>query len=175
MKLVIFTGTYNGYYADAEESIALPAEANENIIFGKFEEGTIYENVVDFGELEGKHSECYGDLSVEYVDTDEMSDGELIELVDKLSPLDRLEVFLEHNSINWWEENVEGAENEEEITNKEKELLDDWDAYQIYNVPDKVLELLKEKYMVQTQTLKIKESDYEKALSLLKENEIEVL
>lgn len=174
MKLAIFTGTYNGRYANAEESIALPIEANENIIFGKFEEGVVYEEAVSFGELEGKHSECDGDLSVKYIDTDKMNNSELLELIESLSPLNYFESFLEHNSINWWEEEVACTDKENEVEIKSKKFLDSWDSQQIYTVPDKVLDFLKEKYVIPTKTIKIKESDYELALGLLKEKGIEL-
>lgn len=176
MKLVILEGSFNGYYASAKERVVLPIEAAEKNIYGELKEG-IYKDAVDFGELEGKHSECYGDLVIKYVDTDEMNQTEIMELVNGLDEANYIESFLERNGIEWWEENVSGDEQKQAIANKK---TDDFtksvgvkDGY-IYHVPGKFLETLKEKYVISTKEIIVKETDYDKAINLLKEKGIEL-
>lgn len=62
-KALQLTVTYYSRYAsDVEEVLLLPLEAN-GLIIKNLEVG-VMENEVYLGEIEGKHSVCYGDLHV---------------------------------------------------------------------------------------------------------------
>ena len=187
MKILKFHQIYNGRYAESESYTIYPKEA-EGSIFKDIKGG---EGLIFLGELEGKHSECYGNLTISEIDTEDLSIEELEDLVEN-SDLDDFEGLFEESNYEFteWVKTLEGTDELSEIILKRKEMRDflkidldpeKFDWREIGNVNEAFIVKLKEKIaaekskLPQVISIKLNEQDKEKALKVLNENGIEVL
>ena len=187
MKILKFHQIYEGRYAESESYKIYPKEA-EGSIFKDIKGG---EELVFLGELEGKHSECYGDLTISEIDTEDLSIEELEDLVEN-SDLDDFEGLFEESNYDFteWVKTLEGTDELSEIILKRKEMRDfleidldpeKFDWREVRDVNKAFIVKLKEKIatekskLPQVISIKLNEKDKEKALKVLKENGIEVL
>lgn len=172
MQVMRLNVTYNGWYGgDVDETILLPLEVN-GVLFEKLEKKT-YDSVVWLGEIEGKHSECYGDLHVDFVDLSKLTTKAVSTLINK-SDFSEFEVFFEEIEARFEED-----EDEYDL-DKVKEILGqygvEYEEYMIKTsfVYHEFIEQLKEKYVEEFKTITVLEKDYETAVDLLKRHEIEM-
>lgn len=167
MKLnVTYYGNYGG---DVNETLLLPMDIN-GVLFEELKEKT-YDRTVYLGEIEGKHSEVYGDLEVEFIDLDELSIKQVTDLI-KESNFGEFESFFEGA-----EDDFSDDENEYD---KEK-AVDIFNSYNVipktYNIStslihDQFIKKLEEKYVQNFKTVTVLEEDYEKVNELLDSNNI---
>lgn len=141
--------------------------------------------------MEGEYSECYGDLSISKIDTEDLSIEELEDLVEN-SDLSDFESLFESNTYDFteWMESLEGTAELSEIIQKRKEMYDylgidldpkklDW--REIGDVNKAFIVKLKEKIaaeksnLSQVISINLNAQDKEEAIKVLKENGIEVL
>lgn len=188
MKILKFHQNYEGYYAKGFESYTIYPKEADGLIFKDIEEG---EEVVPLGEVEGKHSDCYGDLTISEIDTEDLSVEELEDLVEN-SDLSDFESLFESNTYDFteWMESLEGTAELSEIIQKRKEMYDylgidldpkklDW--REIWKVNEAFIVKLKEKIaaekskLPQVISINVNAQDKEEAIKILKENGIEVL
>ena len=99
MKTLKIEVNYDGRYASANSHCLFPLEAN-GVIFPFIKE--FESEVVSLGELEGKHSDCYGDISTTIVDLSLLSSEELQELIENSDLKDFISYF-EIASDDWYE------------------------------------------------------------------------
>lgn len=169
--LKLNTSYYGRYGGDVDEFVLLPLDAN-GVLFEKLEPGTILEDEVYLGEIEGKHSECFGDLQVTIVNLDELNLKQIIELI-KTSDFSYFENYFEEKEYDWISED-ENNEKQKAID----ELLKRYDSKDSYiktrSIHNKLIEQLKNEYVESFEDISIKKSDYKKAVEILKANGIEV-
>jgi len=161
---------YDGYYGGSvNEILLLPLDIN-GVLFEELEEKT-YDRAVYLGEIEGKHSEVYGDLTVRFVDLDTLPVREVSELI-KASDFGEFEGFFER---------IEGdfQDDEDEYNiEKVKELLNSYNVklekYMIKTsfVNYEFIEQLKEKYVQKFKNVTVLDDDYDLVVKLLNENNI---
>lgn len=176
---VNYSGRYGG---QIDEILLLPLDVN-GVLFYTLKEG-VTEEEVSLGEIEGKHSSCYGDLTVEVIDLNELNVKQVLNLVQS-SNFGQFESFFESLEIGFHEdlENLED-EDEDEYKNDCKEKINSLlikyginkDAYGIKTekIHDKFIEDLKNNYVIKLKDISISADDYERALNLLKSEGIEV-
>jgi|SRR5699024_7811380 len=166
---VQFWGNYGG---DVDETVLLPLDIN-GVLFETLKEEVNLPNAVYLGEIEGKHSECYGDLSIEVINLDELNIKDVAELINK-SDFNEFEGFFEMAEYDFEEENEEF---DQEKVNK---LLDsygiDRDTWGVKTgeVYIRFVEELKKKYVENFKSITVLEKDYEAAIILLKNNSVEL-
>jgi len=168
MKVMKLNVMYKGYYGgDVDEYVLLPVDIN-GVLFEKLEEGH-YEEAVYLGEIEGKHSEVYGDLIVEIIDMDKYDIKTATGLIEG-SYVGEFECYFEGSE----ERYREYLEDEDESYNdKIKSVVDKYNlelsSYSIVTVLvyDKFIEELKNKYVESFKTITVLEKDYDDALSML--------
>lgn len=172
MKVMRLNVTYNGWYGgNVDKTILLPLDIN-GVLFEELEENT-YDCVVWLGEIEGEHSECYGDLHVDFVDLDKLTPKAVSALINK-SDFSEFEAFFEEMEIRF-----EKDEDEYDF-DKVKEVLGQYgiehEEYMIKTsfVHAEFIEQLKEQYVENFKTITVLEKDYEAAVDLLEQYEIEV-
>lgn len=167
---------YSRYGSDVEEVLLLPLEAN-GLIIKNLEVG-VMEDEVYLGEIEGKHSECYGDLHVEIVDLDELNVKDAAELL-KASDVSSFEMYLEGEEMSFKEylDNLEDEDERNELNKKRQALLDKYEITDTYmltsNISSKFVRNLSENYVVKE--INVSGDDYDAAVKLLQENGIEIL
>ena len=126
MKVLKLSVEFEGRYATKEGHVLMPVDSN-GVIFGYLQENRLIEKSVDLGELEGKHSECYGDLKVETIDLTQLSPLEAQMLVEN-SDFGTFEIFFEHIESDFKEyvQELKEEEYEEiyEIEAEENQLYD---------------------------------------------------
>lgn len=183
MKVLKLSVEFDGRYGYKNEFVLMPVESN-GVIFGFLQENEVLKEKVDLGELEGKHSECYGDLTVETIDLSLLNPKELETLVEN-SYFGDFEVFFEQIEFQFKEyvEELKGLEEEEfyQIESEEKALYDNlgivkpnssvkssyiYDAFMV-----QVKSFMQDK---KTAQITIFASDLEKAKALLLDNRIEL-
>jgi hypothetical protein len=167
MKLNV---TYNGYYGgNVDGVLLLPLEIN-GVLFEELIEKT-YARKVYLGEIEGKHSECYGDLEVDFVDLDSLSVKEVTDLINE-SGIGDFEVFFEEVEGDFEEDEEEY--NEEKVNKLLKSYSIEPTKYMIktVRVHEKFLEALEAKYIQKYKSINVFEEDYSAAIQVLKENSI---
>lgn len=164
--------TYGARYgSDVDETLILPAEVN-GVLFEKLNPGETLNSAVWLGELEGKHSECYGDLEVDIVDLDELNPMEVTNLI-RISSYNRFESFFEELEIDF-------AESEDKDEDAANELMrkygfgEEHYGLDTSGVHDKFIEQMKIKYSDSFKAINIREEDYQRALDLLSEYGIKV-
>lgn len=171
---------YDGYYGGSvDEYCLLPIEIEG--LYAELELGE-YEREVYLGEIEGKHSEVYGDLTISVVDLSTMSIKEINYLVNDANTSE-FECYFESVCESFNDQLSE--EGDEEYLLKHHEKLAAFERYydlkfkdwtpHLMTVADTFIEKLKEKYITEFFEVTIKLEDKERALKLLNENEIEVL
>lgn len=165
---VVYYGNYGG---DVDETLLLPLDVN-GVLFSNLETGVTLDKRVSLGEIEGKHSECYGDLTIDVVNLDELDSKKASQLV-KYSNFEKFENFFEDMEIDYHEH----LENEEkDLINK---LLDkyevDRNSYGILTnkVYNKFIEELESKYVIRFKEVSVNEADYEKVIKILKSKGIQ--
>lgn len=161
---------YDGNYGGSvNEVLLLPLDIN-GVLFGELKEKK-YDRAVYLGEIEGKHSEVYGDLTVRFVDLDTISLVQVTELI-KASDFGEFEGFFER---------IEGDfqhDEDEYNIEKVKELLNSYNVklekYMIKTsfVNYEFIEQLKEKYVQKFKTVTVLDADYNSVVKLLNENNI---
>lgn len=172
-KVLSLNVTYSARYgSDVDEILLLPLDIN-GVLFSKLESGVTLDSVVSLGEIEGKHSECYGDLTIDVVNLDELNAKEASQLI-KDSYFGEFESYFEEMQMN----------RREDLDDEEKEAIEkildkyeiDRNSYGILTskVHDKFIDELKEKYVVKLKEVIVSEDNYERAVELLKSNGIEV-
>lgn len=176
-KALQLTVTYYSRYAsDVEAVLLLPLEAN-GLIIKNLEVG-VMENEVYLGEIEGKHSVCYGDLHVEIIDLDELNAKAAAELLTA-SDVSSFEMYLEGEEMSFQEylDNLEDEDERNELNKKRQALLDKYEVTDTYmltgNISSKFVKSLSEIYAVKE--INVNGDDYDVAVKLLQENGIEIL
>lgn len=158
---VVFDGNYGG---SVDEYILLPLDAN-GVLFEELKEGT-YKNEISLGEIEGKHSECYGDLIVEVVDLENYSVNKITDLINN-SYFGEFEGYFEMQ-----EEDLEDVEDEVDIL-LNRHSVDKEKVYILTEaIHDNFIKSLKSKYVEEFRSITVLELDYEKALKSLSDNNI---
>lgn len=166
---VSYLGRHGG---DVDETLILPLEVN-GVLFKEIPTDTTLEEEVSLGEIEGKHSDCYGDLRVDVVNIDELSEKEISDLI-KESNFGSFEVFFEGMEI----EHYDYTEGESNVD--ARELLNkygvDKDSYgvQTGNLYNNFIDDLKKEHVKTFKTIVVNEADYKKALNLMNVSEIKV-
>lgn len=174
MEVLKLSVDYDGYYGgDVHEYCLLPVEWN-GLYANKLELG-IHEREIYLGEIEGKHSEVYGDLTVETIDLSTLSSKELNELVNG-SYVGEFECTFEG-----WEGdfNDENEEDLDEINLKRSEFENangieyrsEWVIKSVI-ISKNLIERLK-RNLETFEIITIKASNKEITLQLLKDNGIE--
>lgn len=167
-KVLKLEAIYNGAYAQLHEYMIVPAEAS-GILFEKLPIDEIVEDAIDLDELEGKHSQCYGDLLVTEIETDELDPIELKE-------------FIENQNVGYFEifsETIESKFADKEDFDKEKveNLLKEYDIDKSYihtiSISKNLCKMLKEKQPKLT-ALNIETAELEKAMKVLEEAGVKV-
>lgn len=183
MNVLKLSVEFDGRYGYKREHVLMPIESN-GVIFGFLQENEVLERRVDLGELEGKHSECYGDLIVETIDLSSLNPKELESLV-KESSFGDFEIFFETVEYEFKEyiEELKDLEEEEfyQIESEEKAFYANlgivkpkssiksrsiYDAFML-----QIENFIKDK---KTYQITILASDLEKAQALLLDNGIEL-
>lgn len=159
---VVYEGRYGG---DVDETMLLPVDVN-GVIFKELKDGEVLEDEISLGEIEGKHSECFGDLYVDIVDLDNLNIEEVSRLVSS-SNYDELEGFFEEAEANT------NPHDEEVVSLLDKYEVDNNAYILTREIHDNFIESLKENYVTNFNSIKVKEKDYEKVVELLKSNGIE--
>lgn len=172
MKIMVLNVTFNGYYGgNVNEILILPLELN-GVLFEELVEGT-YTRVVYLGEIEGKHSECYGDLHVEFLDLDDLSVKEITNLISS-SSFGEFESFFEGEEADFQENEEEYDEGKvEEILSSYGVEVVNW-MIQTSAIHDKFIDILKEKHVQNLRTITVLETDYNSSIKLLVENNINI-
>lgn len=97
-KALKIEAVFDGVYASESQYVIVPKDIN-GVLFPKLEIGETVEEEVWMGELEGKHSECYGDLTVTEVDLGKLSKFELNDLFESSNPSYLLDYFTDHEIL----------------------------------------------------------------------------
>lgn len=167
---------YNGYYGgNVDEYCILPIEWN-GLYMESLEEG-FYESEISLGEIEGKHSECYGDLTISVINLDELSYIQRTNLIEG-SDTSQLIGYFEGKEESYIGD-VEYMEEEdiEDIKNKQSALEKKLDVkpneYSVLSelVSENFVYELK-KNMLKIVPIYVLDNDHEKSLQILKNNEI---
>lgn len=163
-KALKIEAVYDGMYASESEYIVIPKDIN-GVLFPKLEVGETVEDEVWMGELEGKHSECYGDLIVTEIDLGELTKFELNDLFKNSNPSRLLDYFTDHEFLG----SNNSSESEDYSRIVEKYGLQDVKFNKVEVVanyfkcdvePSRVLEI------------KILEDDYDKVIEMLQKAQI---
>lgn len=166
MKVMKFHVTFDGYYGGTiDEYVLLPTDIN-GVLFEEYKSGE-YDEAVYLGEIEGKHSECYGDLEVSLIDLDQMTLKDVTDLINN-SDFDTLEMFFEGEETDYRDE-YEGvySENTKSIMQKYGIGEDDYIYSITQGVHYKFIVELKKKYIKKFKSITVLEEDYEKASRVL--------
>lgn len=172
MEVLKLSVDYDGYYGGSiHEYCLLPIEWN-GLYVEKLDYGT-HSDAIGLGEIEGKHSDVYGDLKVELVDLSKLNTKELSELV-KGSSVDEFE-----RTFEGWESDLYYDENE---TNKLKqakfeklngiEFKSDW-SIKSAEISENLIAKLSGQLEDFTEIV-VKASDVDGAILLLQDNGIMV-
>lgn len=178
-KALVLNVTYSARYGqDVDETMLLPLDVN-GVLFNKLDTDVTLYDVVSLGEIEGKHSECFGDLTVNVVDLDKLNSKESADLIN-ISYFGEFESFFEEIESEFIMELDEESEEGKNAKDAINQLLDkyeiDKNSYGITTskIHDKFIEILKEKYTTKFQRITVSENDYKKAIELLKSNGVDI-
>lgn len=181
MKALKLRTTYYGRYNDLEATVLMPIEANGSV-FGFIPLDETQERVVSLGELEGKHSQCYGDLTAEIIDISTMNPVHLKNLYQE-SDFSSFESYFEQmeGQIEEYLEEIKDSEDDQEEYNQIKQEqkavyemlgIDEEKAYfksrEVFDAFDEKIKEYVEK--VKTVTVDVMASDYEAIKELLEKN-----
>lgn len=167
---VTYLGSYGG---NIDDTLILPYETN-GLLFNISEDVTI-EDEIDLGEIEGKHSECFGDLKIEVLNLDVLSAKEVSALI-KESDFSNFEIYFQGLEIAMSEFQEEKPEHLDQsaIDGILQKYGVDKDSYGVLTseVHDNFIEKLKKKYVTEFKVISVSEEDYELAKELLTANGI---
>lgn len=177
MEVLKLKVDYEGYYGGSvHDYIILPKEWNGLFV----EEITKDSNKeVYLGEIEGKHSEVYGDITIELIDLEKLSFMEKSNLING-SDFSNFESFIENEEGNF-EETIS-----QNILKKRKEIYSllskyDYDKYD-WSDTGKINTQFK-KYLInifdlnnekEIKNINVAAEDLQKAIEVLKNNNIEM-
>ncbi len=172
-KVLVLEIDYWGYYGGNLEELTLyPIEAS-GIIFEKLKDG-FYDSAVSLGEFEGKHSECYADLTVTTIDLEECKKEKgiktLSDLINK-SEFGYIEGFFENRLEDLKDYSVDKSIELQKMFDIETNEYGDPNFYGIYK---KFITDLKKKYTENFKNITVTNNDYESAVKLLEDNNIEL-
>ena len=111
-----------------------------------------YERIISLGEIEGKHSDVWGDLIITRVDLESLSPMEIQRLVDTIDDSYLIDFF---NEI-------------------EDEAIQATDETKFECIDEEDLVEFMEKSSVKTKILNVNEEQYERAIDVLKQHGIEL-
>lgn len=174
MKVLKLHVGYDGYYGGSvDEYVLLPLEVNGEL----FEELSVghHERVVYLGEIEGKHSEVYGDLEVESIDLDDLDIKTVTGLINNSNDGEFECYFkgIENDYREYLEcEEIDYEDKIKSIVDKYNLELSSWSIVSI-KVHEKFIEELKQKYVAKFKTITVLEKDYDESLSILHNSNIE--
>lgn len=171
-EVMVLNVVYDGYYgASVDETVILPTEIN-GVLFESLQEKD-YKSAVYLGEIEGKHSECYGDLSVEFVNLDDLSIRQVTNLIEK-SNIGEFESYFEGQEETF-QYDYEEEYDEEKVNSVMKLFNTEPKKWSIKTelVHSKFIDQLKNKYIKSFKTISLLENDYDNAMSVLHNSEIE--
>lgn len=178
MEVIKYSVDYYGYYGGSiHEYCLLPIESAG--VYIDYEEGT-HEGVVYLGEIEGKHSEVYGDLTVEVIDLSTLNQLEINTLI-KGSDISNFESFFEsaEESFSEFVEEIECEGLKEEIGIRQRALelayeleFSSWSIKMGLLSESFVVELLKARAS-QLVNFSIKKEDEEKFIQVMNDYELE--
>ena len=160
---------YSGYYSDTEidDTIILPKEFCDMLEFDFLRDGkeyVIHSDVVSLGEIEGKHSDVYGDLHVELIDEsylERMNQVDINEFIEKMK-----------DGYNYFERFFEIAIDDSDNADKiiEQLKLNTERSWEVFSeIFDRQLKELKEKYYKKFKVIQVEEKDFEDAIEALEE------
>jgi hypothetical protein len=167
MKLnVKFYGNYGG---GVNETVLLPLDIN-GVLFKPLED-KVYEDEIYLGEIEGKHSECYGDLSVELVDLDKLTIKQVTDLIEQ-SAFGEFETYFEGTEEDYMDED---DYNEEKVNQISKSYAIQPKRWSIKTglIHENFIKQIKDKYVKKFKTITVLEENYDNAMSVLHNSEIE--
>lgn len=171
-KVLKLNVSYSGYYGgDVDETMILPLDIN-GVFFEELEVGE-YEDAIYLGEIEGKHSEVHGDLSVDIIDLDNLSLKEVSNLIEQ-SDSSQFDSYFEGA---WDDIDEDEDEYDEQKVNaiREKYGVDtnsyETDAVQIHDI---FIEQLKNKYVKSFRDVTVLEEDYDRVIEMLAAYNIKV-
>lgn len=171
---------FDGYYgAHVDDHILLPTEVI-GVFFEELPMGSAVDEIF-LGEIEGKHSEVYGDLDVELVDLDSLSPTDVAELI-KTQDFNHFEGFFDILEESF-EEELELDENlEAHIKKKAKDILDKYDVTDVpewgtytAEIHEKFEVHLIEQYVKNFKSITVLEEDYDAAIEQLSNGGIRYL
>jgi hypothetical protein len=167
MKLnVKFYGNYGG---GVNETVLLPLDIN-GVLFKPLED-KVYEDEIYLGEIEGKHSECYGDLSVELVDLDKLTIKQVTDLIEQ-SDFGEFENYFEGTEEEYMNEDDYNEEKVNQISKSYDIQPKRW-SIKTGLIHENFIEQLKDKYVKKFKTITVLEENYDNAMSVLHNSEIE--
>lgn len=174
MDILKISVRYIGYYGgDVDEVMILPNEVN-GVVFPKLEEG-LYKDALHLGEIEGKHSDVYGDMLVEVVSLDSIRATKAKKLIES-SYYEQFSSFFEDLEVD--------ADDEGELDEgKVKELMlkygvespEEKYGPQSEHIHNAFIEDMKDNYIEDMVEIIIKKEDYNKIKEILVDNNIEIL
>jgi len=172
-KVMKLNVSYDGYYGGSvDETVILPMDIN-GVLFEELEEKT-YSEAISLGEIAGKHSDEYGDLTVDFIDLDELSIKQVTDLINE-SYYGEFEVYFEGAEESLFEDSDE--EDDKTIEDKIDEIFKKYNVVRprwgtTNTIYGKFIEQLKDKYVKSFSDITVLEEDYDKASKLLKDNNI---
>lgn len=171
MEVLKLRVQFDGYYGgNVDETMLLPLDVN-GVLFEELEDGE-YDKAVYLGEIAGKHSECYGDLSVETIDLDTLSVKDVVELIEK-ADMSEFEMCFESMVSDFAEDEDSYDEEKVEELFKKYDVEDDWVALEnIYHI---FIGELRNKYDKELVTVTILKSDLERVEQLMKDGGVEII
>lgn len=173
MEVLKLSVDYDGYYGGSiHEYCLLPIEWN-GLYTHELSCGT-EGDAIYLGEIEGKHSEVYGDLTVEIVDLSKLNKHQLSELI-KGSDTGNFE-----GTFEGWEEDFDYEDEEEALKLKRAEFKkinnikfeSGWSIKSVAVSENLIAKLSNQ--LEEFVEITIKASDMDKAVQLLQNNGIEV-
>lgn len=174
MKVLKLHVGYDGHYGGSvDEYVLLPLEVN-GVLFEELSVGN-HEREVYLGEIEGKHSEVYGDLEVEIIDLNDLDIKTANCLINNSSD-GEFECYFEGIESEY-REHLESKEIDYEdkikpVVDKYNLELSSWSIVSV-KVHEKFIEELKRNYVTKFKTITILEKDYNEAIGILHNSGIE--
>lgn len=174
MEVLKLHVSYDGYYGGAvDEYVLLPLEVN-GVLFKELTVGD-HEREVYLGEIEGKHSEVYGDLEVEIIDLNDLDIKTVTGLINNSND-GEFECYFERIENDYREhlecEEIDYDEQIKPIVDKYNLELSTWSIVSV-KVHEKFIEDLKRDYVAKFKTITVLEKDYNEAISILHNSNIE--
>ena len=143
-----------------------------------------YERIISLGEIEGKHSDVWGDLIITRVDLESLSPMEIQRLVDTIDDSYLIDFFneIEDEAIQATDETKFECIDEEDLERKawREEFFEEYPEIKMgkydpigEQLHPYIVEFM-EKSSVKTKILNVNEEQYERAIDVLKQHGIEL-